>query len=120
MTTPATILRDAAIAGLVLSLVACLRGMEVGGAVAAGALGSLVNLFLLWRAVSGAGVAPDGFVLARIGFKTVVGALILVVLIANFPVGPVLLGFCSVLFGLSGRACALLFTETRTSTPEPG
>jgi hypothetical protein len=79
-----------------------------------------VNLFLLWRAVSAAGVASDAYVLGRIAFKTAVGVVLLVVLVANLPVGPVLLGFCSVIFGLMGRACALLFTETRASTPELG
>lgn len=121
MTTPATILRDAAIAGLALSLLgALLGGGEWGGGVAAGALGSLVNLFLLWRAVSGAGVQSDGYVLGRIAFKTGTGVLILVVLVANLPAAPVLLGFCSVIFGLSARAFALVFAGSRTSTLEPG
>jgi hypothetical protein len=120
MLTPATILRDSAVAGLLLGLLGSLRSPEVGGAIAAGALASLANLALLWRAVSSAGVGADAVVLARISFKTMAGAVIFLVLVANFPVGPALIGFCSVLLALSVRAFASLGVTARTSTPEPG
>jgi Na+-driven multidrug efflux pump len=62
----------------------------------------------------------DAVVLARISFKTMAGAVIFLVLVANFPVGPALIGFCSVLLALSVRAFASLGVTARTSTPEPG
>lgn len=120
MTTPATILRDAAIAGLVLSLVGCLRGWEFGASVAAGALASLVNLFLLWRAVSGAGTSPDAFVRGRLVFKTLAGALLLLVLLKVLPAAPVLVGFCSVMLALAVRAFASLAAGPGTSPSEAG
>lgn len=120
MLTPATILRDAVLAGLLLSLAGLSRGFEVGAAVAAGALGSLVNLFLMWRAIRAAGTAAPGFVLGRIFVKTLAGAVLLLVLLATLPAGPVIVGFCSVLLGLAARACVLLVSGAPSSTPEPG
>lgn len=120
MLTPATILRDAALAGLLLSLVGLTRGFEIGAAVAAGVLGSLVNLFLMRRALARAGAAPAAFVLGRLLLKTIAGGAVLLVLLATLPAGPVMLGFCSVLFGLAARACVLLLTAKHPSTMEPG
>lgn len=117
--TPATILRDSAIAGLLLSLGGLAWDVETAGAVAAGALGSLLNLFLMWRAVQSASAGVGAVFLARLLFKTAAGALILLVLVAKLPVAPVLVGFCSVMLGLSMR----VFTPAgaaHLSPPEQG
>jgi hypothetical protein len=121
MMTPATILRDSAIAGLVLSLLGGLGGVAFAGAVAAGALGSIVNLALLVRLVSGAVPELSGLFLARLLLKHLAGAVLLFALVANLPAAPVLIGFCSVLLALAARALlALVGNPAATSTPEPG
>ena len=123
MMTPTTILRDSAIAGLLLSLLGSLGGVEFAGAVAAGALGSLVNLGLLVRLVTGAAPEMAGLFLARLLLKHLAGLAVLFVLVANLPAAPVLLGFCSVLLALAVRAFAALGAASTTpasSTPEPG
>jgi hypothetical protein len=108
MTTPATILRDSAIAGLVLSLAGLAWGTETGASIAAGALGSLVNLFLWWRAVSVAAAGAEALLLSRVFLKTAAGAVLLLALVASLPPTPVLVGFCSVMLGLAVRAFASL------------
>lgn len=123
MLPPTTILRDAAIAGLVLSLGSVFVGAEFAGAVAAGALGSLVNLGLLMRLVGGASPGAGALFVARLFLKHVAGAILLLVLVANLPAAPVFIGFCSVMLGLAVRAAltlAGLASVPSQSTPEPG
>ncbi len=119
MTTPATILRDAAIAGLVLSLLGGLVGVEFAGAVAAGALASLVNLGLLVRLVGGANPETGALFLARLVLKHIAGAVLLLLLVATLPAGPVVIGFCSALLALAVRALAP-GGAAPLSPPEPG
>lgn len=120
MTTPATILRDAAIAGLVLSLLGGFAGVEFAGAVAAGALASLVNLGLLVRLVSGANPETGALFLARLVLKHIAGAVLLLLLVATLPAGPVVIGFCSALLALAFRALARPVGSAPLSPPEPG
>lgn len=118
-----TILRDAAIAGLLLSLVSLFAGVEFAGAVAAGALGSLINLGLLMRLVSGASPEAGALFLARLFLKHVAGVILLLVLVSNLPAAPVFLGFCSVMLALAVRATltvAGLVSVPSNSAPEPG
>lgn len=119
MTPPLTILRDAAVAGLLLSAGAWVwGGMEMAGAVAAGALGSLANLWAMHRAIAGAGQVPNGLVMIRLLGKLVFGAVILYALCRTLPVAPVLGGFCSVMLALGVRGFAGLGAPS--PTPEPG
>jgi hypothetical protein len=103
MIPPATILRDACLAGLVLTIGGLVADPAFGGAVAAGALGAIVNLGLLVRLVTSAGT-NSGVFLARLALKQLAGIAILAVLAAKLPVAPVLLGFCAVILALSVRA----------------
>ncbi|MDP2305217.1 MAG: hypothetical protein Q8P18_04240 [Pseudomonadota bacterium] len=123
MLPPSTILRDAAIAGLLLSLAGTFAGAEFAGAVAAGALGSLVNLGLLIRLVAGASPEAGALFVARLFLKQIAGAVLLLLLVANLPAAPVFIGFCSVLLALAVRAALTLAgwaSVPSHSTPEPG
>jgi len=119
--TPATLLRDTALAGLVLSLVGGFGGVAFAGAVASGALVSILNLGLLVRLTSRATPEMSALFQARLLLKQVAGAILLLSLMANFPAVPALIGFCSVLLALAARAFLGLAGGTAAlSTPEPG
>ncbi|MDP2317700.1 MAG: hypothetical protein Q8P41_32740 [Pseudomonadota bacterium] len=123
-TTPSTILRDTAIAGLLVSLLGGLWGGEFAGAVAAGAIAGLINLALLVRLVRGVVPEAGGLFLARLLLKHLAGAALLLVLVANLPAAPVFIGFCSVLLALSARALfgagAAAPSTPSSSLPEAG
>jgi hypothetical protein len=114
MMTQATILRDAAIAGVAIAGLCSLWGIDNGIAAFAGAVGSILNLLLMMMALRGAGVVPQGLVLGRLMLKLVGGAVILVVLLKNFAVVPSLAGFCSVMAGAGFRAFASLGAAQHT------
>lgn len=119
MTTPMTILRDASVAGLLLSAGAgFFGGMETAGAVAAGALASLANLWAMHRAIAAAGQVPNAMIQIRLVGKLVFGAILLYALCRTLPVAPVLGGFCSVMLALAVRGFAGLAAPSHT--PEPG
>jgi hypothetical protein len=104
MTTPATILRDSCVVGLALTLVGLAKDPAFGGAVAAGALGAIVNLGLLVRLVLAAPTMGAGLFAGRLVLKQLVGLVILAGLVAKLPAAPVLIGFCAVLLALAARA----------------
>ena len=110
---------DASVAGLLLSAGAWVfGGQEVAGAVAAGALGSLVNLWAMQRAISGAGQVPNALIMARLVGKMAFGGIVLYALCRTLPVAPVLGGFCAVMLALGVRGFAGLAAPPQT--PEPG
>jgi len=120
MITPATILRDTCLAGLALTIGGMIRDPAFGATVAAGALGAIVNLWLLMRLVGRMAEGGAGFA-ARLVFKQVAGLVILGGLVAKLPAGPVLIGFCSVLLALTVRAFVGLVRGAPAPTPlEPG
>jgi hypothetical protein len=103
MTPPTILLRDACLAGLVLALGGLFRSWEFGGAVAAGALGALLNMFLLTRSVKAMGTAAF---LPRLLVAHVGGIAIMLALIARLDPLPVLIGLCAAILGLAGRGFA--------------
>ena len=108
MMTPATLLRDAAVAGLALTAAGYTVDPAFAGSVAAGALGALLNLWMLSRVVRAA-TAGAAIFAGRLALKQFVGLAILGGLVARLPVVPVLIGFCSVLLSLAVRAVVGLF-----------
>lgn len=114
MTTQATILRDAAIAGVAIAGLCALWGSDAAISALAGAVGSILNLLLMMLAVRGAGTVPQGLVISRLLLKLIGGVVILVVLVKNFSVLPSLAGFCSVMAGAGFRAFASLGAAQQT------
>ncbi len=111
MMTPATLLRDATVAGLALTAAGYAVNPAFAGSVAAGALGALLNLWFLSRVVRAATAGPTVFA-SRLALKQFVGLAILGGLVATLPIAPVLVGFCSVLLALSMRAVVGLFQSS--------
>lgn len=100
MITPATLLRDTAVAGLLLAAIGCWWGIGAGAAVAAGAAGGQMSLLLLvWMASSG----PVGL-LGRVAAHQGVAAVLLFLLLKTFSPVPVLVGFFAVIAALTWRA----------------
>jgi hypothetical protein len=100
MTTPTTLLRDASLAGLVLAMGGLWVSWEFGGAVAAGAIGALLNMFLLARSVKAMGTAAF---LPRLLVAHVGGVAVMLALIARLDALPVMIGLCAAVLGLAVR-----------------
>lgn len=101
MITPATLLRDTLIAGVLLAVGGfTFWGTQTGVATAAGAVGGHVSLLLLVRMVS----SMDGGLLGRVALHQAASVGILFALLMNLPTVPVLVGFFAVLPVLAAYA----------------
>lgn len=114
MINPPTLLRDTAIASLLLAGLGTIWGREFAGTVAAGALGGLLGLGLLARAVAVLG--QPAFVVRLLVQHVVAGGLV-ILLASKLPVVPVLIGYCAVLPALAFHAFAGLFVAQRPAEP---
>lgn len=106
MITPPTLLRDTAIAGLLLAAFGSIWGVGTASAIAAGAVAGLISLWLLARATAVLG-QPASFV-TRLLLQHLVAATLFLLLASRLPLVPVLTGFCAVIAALSFRAFAAI------------
>lgn len=100
MTPPRTLIRDAALAALVVVAVACCFGRTAGAGSLIGAVAGLVNLRVL---VLASWLVARSGVPALLGGKTLVGAVLLLPLLTILPPIAVMAGFFAPLLAFSAR-----------------
>lgn len=115
MTPIPQLLRDSLYAAILLVVVGAAFGQGIP--VGAGAVGGVLNLVLLARAVQRIG--SGGSMLPLLG-KHAVGLAILFVLIRLFDVVPVLVGFCAPVVALGARGVFGLFRPVPPAPAENG
>jgi hypothetical protein len=98
LTSPATILRDVALAAVAMVGLALIWGQA--GATAAGAAVSAINYLFVWRAVTS---TSGGALVVRILGAHVVALLLLAALVSRLPALPVLAGFCAPILAMGVR-----------------